>query len=109
LKTWRFQANRNLFVLQLAKTESIKTVQRGFRTKYHTEPPKEKTIIEWYRKFEEMGCLCAAKRTGKPGSTPETGPRTRILYQESSKINTSRKPRIENVSRDCLFLTPEDV
>jgi transposase len=72
METWRFQANRNLFVLQLAKTESIITVQRGFQTKYHAEPLTDKTIREWYRKFEEMGCLCAAKRTGRPGPSPET-------------------------------------
>jgi hypothetical protein len=67
-------------------------MQRGFRTKYHTEPPTDKTIREWYKKFEEMGCLCAAERTGRPGSSPETVDRVqRILYQESSKVNTSRK------------------
>jgi hypothetical protein len=59
-------------VLQLANTESIITVQRGFRTKYHTEPPTDKTIRVWYRKFEETDCLCAAKRTGRPGPSPDT-------------------------------------
>jgi hypothetical protein len=98
VEIWRFQANRNFCVLQLAKTESIITVQRGFRTKCHTEPPMDKTIGKCYRKFEETGCLCSSKRTGGPGLSPETGPRTRILYQESSKINTSRKPRIGNLT-----------
>jgi hypothetical protein len=32
---------------------------------YHTEPPTDKTIREWYMKFQQSGCLCAAKRTGK--------------------------------------------
>ena len=30
------------------KTESIVTVQRRFRIMYHTEPPTDKTIREWY-------------------------------------------------------------
>jgi len=30
---------------------------------YHTEPPTDKTIREWYMKFQQSGCLCAAKRT----------------------------------------------
>jgi hypothetical protein len=65
VETWRFQANRNLCALQLSKIESIITVQRDFRTKYHTERPTDKTIREWCRKFEETGCLYAAKK--KPG------------------------------------------
>jgi len=34
---------------------------------YRTEPPTDKTIREWYMKFEQSGCLCAAKRRGRPG------------------------------------------
>jgi hypothetical protein len=48
-------------VLQFAKTQSIVTVQRGFRTKYPTEPPKDNTVRDWYRKFEETGCLCVLR------------------------------------------------
>jgi hypothetical protein len=59
-------------VLQFAKTQLIVTVQHGFRTKYRTEPPTDKTARDWYRKFEETGCLCVAKRTGRPGPSPGT-------------------------------------
>ena len=31
---------------------------------YHTESPTDKTIREWYMKYQQSGCLCAAKRTG---------------------------------------------
>jgi len=34
---------------------------------YHTEPPTDKTILEWDMKFQQSGFLCAAKRTGRPG------------------------------------------
>ena len=51
-------------VLEFAKTESIVTVQRRFRIMYHTEPHTDKKIREWYMKFQQSGCLCAAKRTG---------------------------------------------
>ena len=41
--------NKKAFcVLEFAKTESIMTVQRRFRIMYHTEPPTDKTIREWY-------------------------------------------------------------
>jgi hypothetical protein len=78
-------------VLQLAKTESIITVQRGFRTKCHTEPPTDITLREWYREFEETRCSCAANRTGRSGSTPETGPRTRILYRSPQKSTRANR------------------
>jgi len=32
---------------------------------YRTEPPTDKTIHEWYMKFQQSGCLCAAKRRGR--------------------------------------------
>jgi len=31
---------------------------------YRTEPPTDKTIREWHMKFQQSGCLCAAKRRG---------------------------------------------
>ena len=44
-----FIVNKKAFcVLEFAKTESIVTVQRRFRIMYHTEPPTDKTIREWY-------------------------------------------------------------
>jgi len=33
---------------------------------YRTEPPTDKTIREWYMKFQQSGCLCAAKGRGRP-------------------------------------------
>jgi hypothetical protein len=63
-------------------------VQCGFQAKYHTEPPTDKTIREWYRKFEETDCLCAAKRTGRPGSLPETVDRIRESFTRSPQKST---------------------
>ena len=34
---------------------------------YRTEPPTDKTIREWHMKFQQSGCLCAAKRRVRPG------------------------------------------
>jgi hypothetical protein len=59
--------NKKAFcVLEFTKTESIVTVQWWFRTTYHTEPPTNKTIREWYMKFQYSDYLGAAKRTGQP-------------------------------------------
>ena len=44
-----FTVNKKaICVLEFAKTESIVTVQRRFQIMYHTEPPTDKTIHEWY-------------------------------------------------------------
>jgi hypothetical protein len=51
-------------VLEFAKTESILMMQQRSQTKFHTEPPIEKTIHEWYKKFQQTDCLCAVKQTG---------------------------------------------
>ena len=41
--------NKKAFcVLEFAKTESIVIVQWRFPIMYHTEPPTDKTIREWY-------------------------------------------------------------
>ena len=40
---------------------------------YRTEPPTDKTIREWYMKFQQSGCLCAAKRRGRPGPMAPAG------------------------------------
>ena len=40
---------------------------------YRTEPPTDKTIREWYMKFQQSGCLCAAKRRGRPGPSAPAG------------------------------------
>jgi hypothetical protein len=49
---WWGRGLRKRSLLEFAKTESIVTVQRKFRTKYHIEPPMDKTIREWYKKFQ---------------------------------------------------------
>ena len=47
---------------------------------HHTEPPTDKTIHEWYIKFQQSGCLCAAKRTGRLGPSAETVERVRETF-----------------------------
>jgi len=39
---------------------------------YRREPPTDKTIREWYMKFQQSGCLCTAKRRGQLGPSAET-------------------------------------
>ena len=57
---------------------------------YHTEPPIDKTIREWYMKFQQSGCLCAAKRSGLPGPLAETAERVREAFVRSPQKSTTR-------------------
>jgi hypothetical protein len=49
--------------------QSVVTVQREFRRRYGTEPPGAQSIRRLYRQFEETGCLCKGKSTGRPSVT----------------------------------------
>lgn len=72
-------------VLEFAKSESVVTVQRKFRTKYGFQPPTNKTIHAWFRKFQESGCLCDGKRTGRPGPSEEKVDRVRDAFVRSPR------------------------
>ena len=67
-----FTVNKKAFcVLEFAKTESIVTVQRRFRIMYHTEPPTDKTIREWYINSSRVAAYALrneqAVRAHRPG------------------------------------------
>jgi len=65
-------------------------VQQRFQTIYHTEPPMDKTIREWYMKFQQSGCLSTAKRTGRPGPSAETVECVRETFVRSPQKSTNR-------------------
>ena len=91
--TWRGHGIRKRCVLEFAKTESVVTVQRWFRTMYHTESRMDKTIREWYVKFQQSGCLCAAKRTGRLGPSDE--------IVECARETVVRSPQRVDKSSTC--------
>ena len=53
---------------------------------YRTEPPTDKTIREWYMKFQQSGCLCAAKRRGRPGPSALSAVYVLVVPQSSSEV-----------------------
>ncbi|CAM9678528.1 unnamed protein product [Lampetra planeri] len=46
-------------------------VQRAFQRCFGIDPPISKSIRRWYRQFEETGCLCKGKSTGRPRTSEE--------------------------------------
>jgi hypothetical protein len=95
-ETWRGQGIRKRSVFEFSKTESRLTAQRRFRTVYHTEQPSDKRIHEWYSKLQQSGCLCALKRTGRPGPSAETVERVRETF-----VRSPQKSRRVEISRTC--------
>ena len=57
---------------------------------YHTEPPTDKTILEWDMKFQQSGFLCAAKRTGRPGPSAKTVECVRETFVRNPQKSTHR-------------------
>ena len=106
--TARGQSRRNMVwtgnkkafcVLEFAKTESTVTVQWRFQTMYHTEPPMDKTIHEWYMKFQQSGCLCTAKRTGWPGLWP------RLLSVCEKRLSGAHRSQHIALAGNCRCLS----
>lgn len=70
-------------VLQFAKTKSVITVQRAFRNKFRCNPPSDNNIRRWYHQFENTGCLCKGKSTGRPRVSEESVERVREAFTRS--------------------------
>jgi len=70
---------------------------------YHTEPPTDKTIPEWYMKFQQSGCLCAAKRIGRPGPSAETVEHMRETSVRSPQKSTTRTSRELQMSQSSVW------
>ena len=53
-------------VREFIKTESATAVQRAFRLRFNIQPPTRTSICRWYHQFEQIGCLCKGKSSGRP-------------------------------------------
>jgi hypothetical protein len=50
------RAEKAFCVHEYARTQSIVTVQRCFRTKFGKDPPVKNSIKQWYEKLQRDGC-----------------------------------------------------
>lgn len=80
-------------VLRFSKCESIITVQRDFRRHYGIDAPTAQSIRRWYKQFEETGCLCKGKSTGRPRVSDDNVERIRESFQRSPCKSTNRASR----------------
>ncbi|RZF32102.1 hypothetical protein LSTR_LSTR003965 [Laodelphax striatellus] len=94
-------------VLQFAKTESVVTVQRAFRIKFGCDPPSDNNIRRWFHQFEDTGCLCKGKSTGRPRVSEEDVERVRESFTRSPKKSVNLM--IDGVISDLLLVTMNSV
>ena len=94
-KKMAFTVNKKAFcVLEVAKTESVVTVQRRFRIMYHTEPPTDKTVREWYMNssrvaacsFRTLYCEMCGHEVSSIGAAVSEGPSVSIFSALSQTI-----------------------
>jgi hypothetical protein len=72
-------------VLWLAELKSVVLVQREFQRMYHRDPPVDRTIREWYKKFQDTSSVLPTKHTGQPGTSEDDVERIRHYFLHSPK------------------------
>ena len=77
-------------VLELAKANSVTLVPRLSRRRYGKPPPTRQSIYDWSKKFQETGCLCRGKSSGRPPVSEETAECVRVTFTRSPRKSTTR-------------------
>ena len=72
-------------VREFIKTESTTAVQRAFRLRFNIRPPKTKSICLWNHQFEQIGCLCKGKSSGRPRVSEENVRRIQESFERSPR------------------------
>jgi len=80
-------------VREFIKTESATAVQRAFRLRFNIQPPTRKSICCWNHQFEQTGCLCKCKSSGRPRVSEEKVRRIQESFERSPRKSTRRASR----------------
>jgi len=80
-------------VLEFIKTESATAVQRAFRLRFSSQPPTRKSICRWSHQFEQIGCLCKGKSSGRSRVSEEKVRRIQESFERSPHKSTRRASR----------------
>jgi len=74
--------------------EFIKTaVQRAFRLRFNIQPPTRKSICRWNHQFEQIGCLCKGKSSGRPRVSEENVRWIQDSFERSPRKSAGRASR----------------
>ena len=91
-------------VREFIKTESATAVRRAFRLPFNILPPTRKSIYLWNHKFEQIGCECKGKSSGRPRVSEENVRRIEESFERSPRNSTRRtsRERTWNTATNCL-------
>jgi len=101
-------------VREFIYTESATAAQRAFRRRFNIHPPRKKTICRWNHQFEQIGCLCKRKSSGRPRVSEVNVRRIQESFERSPRKSTRRasrelgipQPTIWRVLRPHLLFKP---
>ena len=87
---WLLMQHKIFCVREFIKTESATAVQRAFRLRFNIQPPTMKSIRRWNRQFEQIGCLCKGKSSGRPRASEANVRRIQESFERSPCKSTRR-------------------
>ncbi|PSN36175.1 hypothetical protein C0J52_24218, partial [Blattella germanica] len=67
------------------------------------DPPSDNSIRRWYHQFEDTGCLCEGKSTGRPKGSEETVERVRESFTRSPKKSVQKASRELEISNSTVW------
>jgi len=80
-------------VREFIETESATAVQRAFRLRFNIQPPTRKSICSWNHQFEQIGCQCKGKSSGRPLVSEENVRQIQESIERSPRKSTGRASR----------------
>ena len=90
-------------VREFIKTESATAVQRAFRLRFNIQPPTRKSICRWNHQFEQIGCLCKGKSSGRPRVSEENVRRIQESFERSPRKSTHRVSRELGIPQPTIW------
>ena len=95
--------HKNFCVREFLKTESATAVQRAFRLRFNSQPPTRKSICRWNHQFEQIGCLCKGKSSGRPHVSEENVRRIQESFERSLRKSTRRASRELGITQPTVW------
>jgi len=80
-------------VREFIKTEPATAVHRAFLLRFNIQPPTRLKISHWKHQFEQIGCLCKGKSSGRPRVSEENVRRIQESFERSPRKSTRRASR----------------
>jgi len=79
-----------------AFVSSLKLSRRllcSVRLRFNIQPPTRKSICRWNHQFEQIGCLCKGKSSGRPRVSEENVRRIQDSFERRPRKSTRRAGR----------------